>query len=133
MTSARGLCLVIDSSVVVNGSMAPDLNALADLSASAVRLRDDGWAVTLVLAGDMAVGLSRVGTLKAVSTDRHPSVLRAIGRPLIDRWLGAFFQECGTRTASLTVTRRSFADRLQYRALRDTLLGLQANHHVPLV
>lgn len=134
MTNTQRIVVVkLGTSTLVQENGDIDYNRISNVAAEIAALRERDLRTILVTSGAVACGRHRKAKLTGVPKQQRGQLYAAIGQPQLFEFYGRMFERHGMSTAQLLLTRDTFANRIQYFSVRDTIRSLLVNDVVPII
>ena len=131
--SARRWVVKIGSALLTASGRGLDHAAIRRWVDQMAALRGAGIDVVLVSSGSVAEGMSRLGLERRPQAVFELQGLAAVGQMGLIQVYESFFQNHGTHTAQILMTREDFANRARYLNARSTLRCLLGWGVVPVI
>jgi len=131
--SARRWVVKIGSALLTASGKGLDHAAIRRWVDQMAALRSSGIDVVLVSSGSVAEGMSRLALERRPQAVFQLQGLAAVGQMGLIQVYESFFQNHGTHTAQILMTREDFANRARYLNARSTLRCLLGWGVVPVI
>ncbi len=133
MIKKETIVVKVGSSVLVQKNGQLNYSRIAKLIEDLVNVMGDGYPVVLVTSGAVAAGSFNSINLKGIPKDQRKQYHASIGQPRLMRFYTDISMQFGRNVAQILVSRDSFANRMQYFNIRDTIRNLISNSVIPIV
>ena len=127
------IIIKIGTSVLVQANGQLDFSRIGKLIDDTVDVMSEGYSVVLVTSGAVAAGKFKNMNLKGVPKNQRKQFYASIGQPRLVRFYSDIAMQYGKNVAQILVSRDTFANRMQYFNIRDTIRNLLSNSVIPIV
>lgn len=129
----KRIVVKIGSSLLTQGGLGLDQQAIASWVRQMAALKRQGIAVVLVSSGSVAEGMSRLALKIRPKTLHELQAAAAVGQMGLVRVFDDNFQQHGLHAAQVLLTHDDLSDRQRYLNARSTLLTLLGFGVVPVI
>lgn len=133
MTTNNTIVVKVGSSVLVEPSGQLNFSRIAKLIGDTCSLMNSGYSVVIVTSGAVASGSFNGSNVKGMPKNQRKQYFAAIGQPRLMRFYSDIAIQHHKIVAQILVSRDSFANRIQYFNIRDTIRNLLSNSVIPIV
>jgi len=132
MKNMRIIVIKVGSSVIVKKSGRIDYNRISKIFNDIIDIDRDGYHVILITSGAVATG-STSSFSCGMTKKLKKQFFASIGQPKLMQFYSFIANQHGKSVAQLLLTRNDFDNREQYFAIKNTILMLLMNNHVPII
>jgi glutamate 5-kinase len=123
----------IGSSVLQQSGGLLDLGVLSSIVRDIVSTETDNYKILIVSSGAIAAGKEFSVTTTGVPKLMKAPYYASIGQPLLFNYYSKILSIHGKNSAQILISRDSFANRVEYFSIRDTLRNLLNNNVIPII